>query len=146
FARSENVNAGGFRELAQLVSRQWRKNIDGRQTVGNLILGANWQDRSPAFDLDGSRGKGEAQSVPPERVPDSLPHERISVVVPGVVFEPVFIFPVNRRLAEISNPDDWSDLGRNIIGVTHRFAHHVDRFRRRVGKKRAEKDETSVEV
>ena len=91
-------------------------------------------------------GEGEIQSRAAERVPDSLPDERIRIVIFGVVVEPVLHFVVDAVVAQISDADYRRDLLGDVVGLAHGFAYDVDRFRRRVGVESVEKYEPRVQV
>ena len=90
--------------------------------------------------------KGEVQSRPAERVPNSLPYQRICVVVFGVIIEPVLHFVVDAVVAQVSDANNRRNLLGNVVRLAHGLANDVNRFRRRVGVKSVEKYESRVQV
>ena len=75
-----------------------------------------------------------------------MSNQRVSVVVLGIILKPIFKLVVHAIIAKISDANDRSDILRNIVSFAHSFAHHVDRFGRRVGVESIEEDETGVQV
>ena len=93
-----------------------------------------------------ARGKRERQAAPPECVPHSLTNKCIRIVIFGVVLQPVFDFPFNRKLAEIPDSYDRCNPLRNVVSIAHCFAHYMDGLRRRIRVERAEKYKTGIKI
>ena len=58
----------------------------------------------------------------------SLADQGISVVVFGVITEPVLAFIFDPAIAHVSDANDRSDAVGDVICFTHRLANDVDRF------------------
>src|SRR5262249_3299743 len=91
-------------------------------------------------------GKSKSHTGAPQRVPDQLPDERVRVVVFRIILEPVFNFPVDRRLAEVTDAHDRSDLLRHVVSLAYSFSDNVNRFRGGIRIEGGEKNETRVQV
>src|SRR5437867_6346699 len=96
--------------------------------------------------MNRARRKRERQAAAPQCVPHSLTNKCIRIVIFGVILQPVFDFPFNRKLAEIPDSYDRCNPLRNIVSITYCFAHNMDCFRRRIRVERAEKYKTGVEI
>src|SRR5581483_1233363 len=146
FAGSENVASSCFGKLPQFIGGQRREDIYRRQSICNLILDGNRTNWNTLFEVKSSRRKCEGQSVATQRIPNSLPDERICVVVFRVVIQPIFDFPIDGRVSQASDANDGFDLVCYVIGVAYCFANNVNSLGWRVGVDGAEGNQPSIQV
>ena len=81
-----------------------------------------------------------------ESIPDALADERVGRVVFRIIFEPVFYFPFQTAVAQISDADNRANFRRDVFDLPDRFADDLNRFRRRNRIKRAEKNYPRIEI
>src|SRR6266404_395979 len=145
-AGREDVADGRHGQLAKLICRKRSKYIDRREAIGDFVFRRRGSGGDLSFEVKGAGRKCEGQAVATQCVPGSLTNERIGVVILGVILQPVFYFPFNRRLAKIPDSHNRRNFLRHVVSVAHGFANDMNCLGRRVSVNSAEEDQSRIQV
>src|SRR2546422_667311 len=128
-AWGEDMADRRLRQRCRLFDRKRREDIDGREAFNQrAMIRFGGEVFRPTFDLNRAGGEVELHAGAAERIPDSLPNQRIRVVVARIVIEPILNFVFDTALAQISNAYNRRDFFRDVIRLANRFPHDVNRF------------------
>ena len=75
---------------------------------------------------------GEIQASTTKRIPDSLSHQRIGVIVFSVIVQPILAFIIDSTVGEVSNTHDRCNPAGYVVGFANSFPNNVNRFRGRI--------------
>src|SRR5688572_11113837 len=79
-------------------------------------------------------------------IPDALANHRVGVIKFRVIFKPVFNFEIDPVVADVSDPDDRSDLRRDIFDLPDDFADQWNRSRRGSRIDGVEENQPRIEI